>query len=570
MTGRRFRDVLWVLAFAGMAAAGLRFVSGLGRVTGLSDSLPWGVWKVVNMVAGVALSTGGFVFAGAVHVLRIERLKPLLRPALVVACLGYASSCLALFLDIGRPFRIWHPLFQWNIHSFLFEVSWCVMLYFTITLMEVLPIALEKGKGGRLVRILHRISPVLVIVGITLSTLHHTTLGSLFLVSPTRLHALWYTTMLPVHFYLSAVGAGILSVVLVTYMVSRFYRRPVPDRAIRTAAIVAGIVLFVYGVAKVWDLAASGKIALLLAGQWESWLWTAEIAVGVLLPVAVIAIPRLRRNRGWLGVAAAGAIAGVVLNRLDVGIFAYVRSAGTSYVPSLAELAVTLGIPAAAGLGFFAFIERFHVFDILVTPRRAVAGFRHVSLLFVVAVSVCLGIFMSSPARSESPGQPVAAALDTNDDLRNLVLDGDRDGDAVRFPHGVHADWMDGSASCRGCHHLQRPGESIVSCHVCHASMERPGGIFDHDLHVDHLADRPGSQSPVPGNGTCRQCHPEGRPPVGSTARACTGCHQGGSWAAAAGVGGVAPSYVDALHGLCSRCHDARPGGRCGVCHTFE
>ena len=133
------KDILWALALAGAVAIGFRLWFGLGATTNLSDVVPWGLWKILNMVAGVALATSGFTVGLLVYVLKLERFRPLLKPAILLAFLGYGSSVFALVLDIGLPHRIWHPIFMWNPHSFLFEVAWCVMLYFTITIIEMSP-----------------------------------------------------------------------------------------------------------------------------------------------------------------------------------------------------------------------------------------------------------------------------------------------------------------------------------------------------------------------------------------------------------------------------------------------
>ena len=116
------KDALWAVAFAGVVAIGFRLWFGLGATTHLSDSVPWGLWKILNMVAGVALATGGFTVGFLVYVLGIDRFRPLVKPAILIAFLGYGSSVFALMLDIGLPYRIWHPIVMWNPHSFLFEV----------------------------------------------------------------------------------------------------------------------------------------------------------------------------------------------------------------------------------------------------------------------------------------------------------------------------------------------------------------------------------------------------------------------------------------------------------------
>jgi Ni/Fe-hydrogenase subunit HybB-like protein len=381
---RATKDVLWIIALAGLVAAVFRLWFGLGATTNLSDAVPWGLWKVLNMIGGVALSTSGFTVGFLVYILRLKQFQPFMKPAILIAFLGYGCSCTALLFDIGLPQRFWHPIFMWNINSFLFEVFWCVLLYFTVTAIELAPVIFERFRAEKVARILHRIAFVVVVIGISLSSLHHSSLGSLFLVTPQRLHPLWYSPWLPLLFIVSAMGAGLMVVVLAKVLWARWYEPasifgphvdlPVPlvgltngattavlSRGpegpemprIRSLATIAAAILSVYFVLKVADLFLHGGWEPLLAGTWESWLYAVELALTAILPILLMILPWSRYSPAGVGVAAASAALGLALNRLDVGIFGYVRDAGTLYFPSLIEWAVSLGVVAAAGLVFF-------------------------------------------------------------------------------------------------------------------------------------------------------------------------------------------------------------------------
>jgi len=148
----QLKSILWILVSFGFVAIIARIFGGLGASTNLSDSMPWGLWKILNMVAGAALATGGFTLAAVVHVFKIEKYKPFMRPAILIAFLGYGSSLFALLWDIGLPHVFYNPFFYWNHHSFLFEVFWCVSLYFLITTLELAPIIFEKYNTEKLVK----------------------------------------------------------------------------------------------------------------------------------------------------------------------------------------------------------------------------------------------------------------------------------------------------------------------------------------------------------------------------------------------------------------------------------
>ena len=370
------RDALGVLALLGLVAMILRLGFGLGASTALSDAIPWGLWKILNMVAGVALATGGFTLACAVYVLGLKKYRPILRPAILVAFLGYGSSCFALMLDIGLPHRIWHAIVYWNEHSFLFEVAWCVMLYFTVTIIEMTPIILERFPYPRLLRWLHRGTKPVVIVGITLSTLHHSSLGSLFLVTPSRLHEIWYTSWLPILFFVSAVGGGMMFVVLVAIAYGWMKERR-PDYAVlRGVASAAAVVLSALFVLKLIDVTRRDLWSAVLSNSPESVLFGAELLLGCVIPVFLMAMPATRRTPVGLVTAAASGAGGLVLNRLNVGIFGYFRTSEAFYVPTPPEWALSIGIVAAAGLVFLYVSEHFAIFDLALEPARIGPGRR--------------------------------------------------------------------------------------------------------------------------------------------------------------------------------------------------
>jgi len=621
--GRRLKDLLWILVLVGTVAIGFRLAFGLGATTNLDDTVPWGLWKILNMVAGVALATGGFSVGLLVYVLGIERLRPLVAPAILVAFLGYGSSVLALMLDIGLPHRIWHPFVMWNPHSFLFEVAMCVATYFTVTIVELTPTILDRYPRWRwAVHTLHRATPVLVILGITLSSLHHTSLGSLFLVTPQRLHPLWYTGWLPLLFIVSAMGAGMMVVVLVTWGWSRLYEpetilrrfpsgvtpepvtglEPARLRQLRALASVAAGVLALFVVLKIADLVRTGAWRLLLGGTWESLLWLAEVLLAGALPVALMLIPRVRRSADGIAVAAGSAAAGLVLNRLNVGIFGYLRDAGRVYFPSLAEWAIGLGVIAAAALVLLGIAESFPVFDDRWAERSArrnrfqpafdrLSGvwrgalrgrLDRVSLMAVLAVPVAW-VALYPPYRD--PDAALSARVRPPlavDQLRTVLrIDGDDDAVAVDFPHQDHRRRLGEDASCARCQHLNLPGDHATPCSRCHRRMHSDTDLFDHRAHLAAVASKERLPGPRPGNRTCGSCHRGQSPESAVDVTPCLECHRDDMTPSPHFERPddltAAPAYRVAFHGHCVPCHrreaalrDRPELGECRQCHPGD
>src|SRR5512140_3036209 len=180
-----FKFTFWkAVAVALMAlalfAAVQRYAMGLGATTNLKDTFPWGLWIGFDILVGVGLAAGGFIIAATVYLFNIERFRPILRPTILTAFLGYLLVIAGLMVDLGRPWAIWHALIYWNPHSVMFEVAWCVMLYTTVLSLEFAPIVFERFRLERARRLLHNLNTPLIILGVILSTLHQSSLGTLY------------------------------------------------------------------------------------------------------------------------------------------------------------------------------------------------------------------------------------------------------------------------------------------------------------------------------------------------------------------------------------------------------
>lgn len=601
------KDILWILALSGLVAGVFRLIFGLGPTTNLTDGVPWGLWKVLNMIGGVALSTSGFTVGFLVYVLRLKRFKPFLKPAILIAFLGYGCSVLALLFDIGLPFRFWHPIFMWNINSFLFEVFACVLLYFTITAIELAPIILDGLKAKKAAKLFHSIAFVAVIIGISLSSLHHSSLGSLFLVSPQRLHFLWYTPRLPLFFILSAMGGGLFFIVLVKIIWSKIYNpepvfgstnglkttelkavngtvcsistRRLPGREmlnISRLALIGGGALSLYFILKIVDLFTLGNQAELLSGSAESWLYILELGIGVLLPIILVMLPATRKNPVSIGLAGLAASCGLLFNRLNVGIFGYAADAGEIYVPSLAEWALGIGVVAAAGLVFMAVTEYFNVFDenpiklhVTSVIQKGFGSLRQtwnvvlsdslhrVSLLGVFVLPVAFVLLY--PPFMSNKSEFIQPSLGMDAQRQILCIDGDHSGFSTIFNHADHQQRLGDTSSCIQCHHVSLPGDRSTPCSRCHRQMHDSTKIFSHENHKFAVADEKRLEGINPSNYSCAECHRADCPKTVESAKDCLECHQDDMYLT--GISDIkmnsmyANSFSDAMHLTCLECH---------------
>lgn len=333
-------------------AAFVRFAQGLGAATNLSDSFPWGLWIGFDVLVGVGLAAGGFVLAATVHVLRLERFEPIVRPTVLTAFLGYLLVIFALLFDLGRPFRIWHPLVMWNPHSVMFEVGWCVMLYTTVLAAEFSPIVFERLGWEKPLKAVKAVFVPLVILGVLLSTLHQSSLGTFYVIAPTKLHGLWYTPLLPVFFFISAVAGGLSMVIFESFMSRRAFGKKLELNLLADLGRASVVVLAFFTLWRLEELAMRGNFHLIFSITPESTLFWGELLLGAILPMILFALPRVRRSESGLFFASTLTIMGFIMYRLNVSITGMVASSGVSYVPSWMELAVTMGVVA---LGFVLF-----------------------------------------------------------------------------------------------------------------------------------------------------------------------------------------------------------------------
>ena len=351
--------VLGGLFVLGLVAAIIRYANGLGAITNLNDNTAWGLWISFDLLCGVALASGAFITASMVHLFGGERFRPLLRPAILTGFLGYLLVILALMVDLGRPDRIWHLIIFWNTDSVMFEVGWCVMLYTLVLALEFSPLVFERLGLEAPRRLIHALIIPLAIAGATLSTLHQSSLGSLFVILPEELHKIWFTPLLPLMFWLTAVAVGPAMVILESTISSRVFQRGLHLDLLGDLAKVIPFVLAAYIAVKFGDLAGSGELDLLVDWDLESGLFWLEIIGFVALPMVLFSLRAVRESSGWLLFSALLVIGGVILSRFAVSLIALGRPEfAASYVPHPLEFAVTVGV-VATGVAAFALVARY-------------------------------------------------------------------------------------------------------------------------------------------------------------------------------------------------------------------
>lgn len=357
-----------IIVTMGLVSTYLRFTKGLGATTNLQDSVPWGLWIGFDFI-GVGLAAAGFTIAATVHIFNIHKYESLVRPAILTAFLGYMVVVCLLLVDLGRPENFWHPLVMWNIHSVMFEITWCIICYSTVLLLEFAPVILEKFKLKGPIKILKIISIPVVIAGVLFSTLHQSSFGSLYLIVPGKLHPLWYSSLLPVHFFISCVAAGLSMIIFESYLIARsctkeqgFTNTGLRINILSGAAFVVWIALIAGLLLKLYDFISNGKLHYLTVPSLETNLFYLEIILGTIFPIILLSNKKIRQDKKWLYIISICVISGLILNRINVAITGLAATSGVNYFPSFDEISITMMLVVMAIFAFKLIAKNFSLF----------------------------------------------------------------------------------------------------------------------------------------------------------------------------------------------------------------
>ena len=363
-----WKGVFFVVMAMGLYSTYVRYAHGLGAVSNMTDRFPWGFWIGFDCLCGVMLAAGGFCIVGAVYVFNVERLHGIVRPAVLTAFLGYLLFIVGLLFDLGRPWFIWHQLIYMNPHSVMFEVGMCVMTYTTVLFFEFLPNVFERFHLNRPIKWIKKIYPALIVLGILLSTLHQSSLGSLYLIMPTKLHPFWYSPALPFFFFGSAIAVGLAMAIFESTQSSSALGRQLELSVLVTLGGALLVALWVNALLRFQDYFHRGLFREIIRPSYEAYFLWAELLMAFVIPIALLSFRRVRLSPNGLYWASVISLLGFVTNRLNVSVIGFETYAGNHYLPKWTEFSVTLMIIA---MGFALF--RLAVQYLPIFPKTKVA-----------------------------------------------------------------------------------------------------------------------------------------------------------------------------------------------------
>jgi Ni/Fe-hydrogenase subunit HybB-like protein len=367
-----FNVIAGGIVIVGLLLTILRFTKGLGTVTNLSNTQPWGLWIGFDLMCGVALAAGGYTTSAACYLFGMKQYHSAVRPAILTGFLGYATVLVSLLYDVGRPDRLMmaYPfIVQQGTTSLLFEVGLCVMLYLVVLFLEFSPIPLEWLKLRKARAIAVKLTILLTIFGVVLSTLHQSSLGALFLIAPSKVHPLWYSPYIAVFFFVSSIIAGLSMVIFESSLSRRAFHSKMGkpyleehEPLVFGYAKASALVLFGYFIIKLMGVAA-GNHWTLLGTPYGIW-FLVEVLGFVALPCLLFTMGFRDKNLGFIKSAAILSIIGVVLNRLNVSIitFNWQKPLCERYIPSWMEVMLSIFMVTCLVLVFKFIVTRMPVF----------------------------------------------------------------------------------------------------------------------------------------------------------------------------------------------------------------
>lgn len=358
-----FNFIALIVLGMGVYLTYLRFTGGLAAVTNLSDYNPWGLWISFDLLCGVALAAGGYVTSAAVYLFGMKKFHSAVRPAILTGFLGYALVFLAINYDVGRPWRLPYPLVvQQGTTSVLFEVGLCVATYLTILFIEFSPAAMEWLGLKKARNLVVKLTILLTIFGVVLSTMHQSSLGALFLIVPSKLHPLWYSPYIPIYFFVTSIVAGLSMVIFESTLSHRFFDYKMDETHRKESNGItlgfgkaASYVLAGYFAIKVMGISSANHWHYLKTG-YGIW-YLVELLGFVALPSILYAIGVRIKSLGLIKWTSVLAVLGVILNRFNVCLVAFNWHLPPSerYFPHWMEIGISIFI-VMIGLVLYRFI----------------------------------------------------------------------------------------------------------------------------------------------------------------------------------------------------------------------
>lgn len=274
---------------------------------------PLGFWIAIYFYM-TGLSAGSFILSTLSYGFGLKKYKPIGFIGVVLATVLLVLAPLNLIIDLGRPERFWHLFPYLNVKS---PVTWGSFLLTIYPINCLIYAYFMKKKDDKMTKLFG-------LIGIPLAISVHGYTG--FILALSKARALWNTAVMPILFLVSAMVSGIALMILVVQL--RKFFAPREERATYDAILVdLGRILAVSILADLFlifsdvlvlftaDTEARHAAILVLSLDFSPLFLGVEIALGSLIPLAILALPQLNQRPGWLTLASIFVMLGILAMR---------------------------------------------------------------------------------------------------------------------------------------------------------------------------------------------------------------------------------------------------------------
>ncbi|MCU0409751.1 MAG: polysulfide reductase NrfD [Bacteroidales bacterium] len=357
-------------------------------VTGMRDNVVWGVY-IVNFIFFMGLSYAGALVSGALHLFKTPWRAPVIRLAELITVISLAIGPFFIFFCVGRldrlPYLLAFPRIQspivWDVIAILTDVFGCFIFLYISFLEDFailrdradLNVAPWKKKMFRILaigytgtekqkKILGFARNVMAAMIIAIAIIVYSVLAWIFGVT---LRPGWHSTIFGPYFVIAAIFSGVGLLIILMAIFRKIYSL---EKYITLKHFVnLGIVLFVISaffgyftfsdyLTKWYGSVKMDKILIdKLFTEFNLFFIFANY-IGILTPIIIIAIPKLRTIRN-ITIAAVIALVALWVNRYIIIVptletpflpIQEIRPDWTNYSPTWVEWSLT-----AAGIAVF-------------------------------------------------------------------------------------------------------------------------------------------------------------------------------------------------------------------------
>jgi len=359
--------VLAALIIAGIATWVYQMNQGL-QITGLSNPVSWGLY-IISFAFLVGLSAGGLIVTSLAYILRNEKLEAIAPLGIIVSVACVIGAMLMIVPDVGMPFRIWTILAHPNLTS---PLTWDIFILLTYLIIGLFEAWVFFGKSWKAKpEKQEKVLRTMAYIVLPIAVLVHSITAWIFGLQVGR--PFWFTGLMAPIFIASALVSGLALLILVMLVVQKTGWMKIDDAqfpflgGLLVSFIAVDIFLFLSDILTIGYAGGTGAdrvVKDLVSGSHAPLFWF-EIIGGVIIPFLLLVLPATRKSKSWIGVAAALALVGVYLKRVNIILPAFLKinvnyAPGVSigryseytlpftttptYTPTLPELIITIGV----------------------------------------------------------------------------------------------------------------------------------------------------------------------------------------------------------------------------------